>query len=127
MEKYSPKLTALQEKRIRRAKLADSIQIMLFILVLAVLFLSALNDNVALGELIVGCFAVIGLLFHIKSDRVFKLAFVTLVAIPVTTLFSPYTDTAENMAVFSFLLLVVGVGFSLLDLFRTKSNRKHKP
>lgn len=126
MQRYTPHLTTLQKRRVRHAKFIDSMQSLLLLFVWIILLLCALNDNIPLGETTVGVFAISSLILRIGSNRIFTLALATFIVIPVSAMLSPYTDTAENMAIFSFLLLVIGVGYSLLELLTNSKRRKHR-
>lgn len=126
MDEFTPHLTPAQKRRVRHTKMVDILHIALLVIVGIALLGCALTDKKILGQLIVGGFAVIGLVTRIEAHMVFKLALATFAVMPISAIFAPYSEIPENMAIFSFLLLLVGVGFSLLELLTTKSARKKR-
>ena len=121
---FTPNLTPSQSRRLRQTKVVEMLHIILLIVTGLMLLACAIADKTFLGQLAVCIFAIIGLALQLEADKVFKLALVTFILMPIIGYIQPDSDTPENMAVFSFLLLIVGVGLSLLELFRTKSSRK---
>lgn len=123
---FTPELTKSQRRRLRRAKMVDVFHIVLLFVVAALLLLCAVMDRVFIGQVIVGVFGIVGLITKIGSEKTFKFAVITFIAVPTTAFISPYSDTPENMAVFSFLLLIVGMAFGFLESLANRPSRKNR-
>ncbi len=118
MRRFEPVLTEVQQRQVRRARLFETSQLWLLGVFAVVLLLCAIRDNLLVGQIAVGVFALLGLVLRVRADLAFKAALGTFVAIPLATMLASGTGVPENLAVFGFLLLVVGVVFSLAELLR---------
>lgn len=65
--------------------------------------------SVELGEILVGLYAVICLWRQLPSRQAFSAALATLGGIVLAQIAAPDGDVANNLAVYTFLLLVLGV------------------
>ncbi|MGB4758466.1 MAG: hypothetical protein WBP26_00235 [Candidatus Saccharimonadales bacterium] len=127
IDNFPPHLTRSQKRRLHRAQLTEKLQVALVVTVGIILLICASTDNLFFGQITVVAFIIGALLLHTETVKIFRLALLLLVAIPVTTALYPYSIAPENMAVFAFLLLLVGVGFALIDLISEQPSRKsHK-
>jgi len=67
-----------------------------------------LLQSMAIGELLIGLYAVVALMKHIASRTTFALALVSLGCIVLLLFARPDSTLKTNFATYAFLLLVVG-------------------
>jgi hypothetical protein len=117
---FTPELTPTQLKSIRRTKLYDQLQYGVLVLFGLFLLFCAVREWVTVGEVAIAAFGVLGLVLRFGANRVFVLAIATFVAIPLSGVLAPYSEVPETLAVFGFLLLLLGLIFSLGELVVAK-------
>src|SRR4030095_4135667 len=84
-------------------------------IVIAASVVGIVLPNIQYGQWAVAAYGLFALIFRIKSQVTFALALFALITVPMLILIGQ-KGLAENYAVYSFLLLVVGVISATLEL-----------
>lgn len=82
---------------------------------LGVLGAGVLLPNIQYGQWLIAAYALIALIFRLKSQVTFSIALFALATIPILML-TNNQPLAENYAVYSFLLLVIGLVSASVEL-----------
>src|SRR4051812_44838692 len=100
-----------QSKHFRHAPLAA-----FAVAVGALAMLTTALENIKLGMALIGLYVVVALVLRIGSTATFRAAYVCLLFVPaITILRGPDSDLVESFAVYTFLLLLVGVASILAE------------
>ena len=79
------------------------------------LTMSSFLQDATIGEIAIGCYAVVALLLRLPSSTSFRMGIICLLFVPGISLLSEETDLAGTFAVYAFLLLLVGTVAALVE------------
>ncbi len=103
------------------------ISLAFFVLMIAVLSsVSSLLQVQQVGEIAIGVYFVLALIFKIDSRTTFKLALITLLAVAGLSAVDPENEMTDTLAVYTYLLLVVGVVTAIVESIRDGRNHGHE-
>ena len=105
----APVRRAYSKPRIEPPKASIWQKLQLSVLLLAGTMGGFFADNLAVGLVLLGAYAVAAFITKIASRTTFTLALVLLGAISVMLLFKPSAQLIRNFATYAFVLLMVGV------------------
>lgn len=96
-------------------------------LVLALAFsMSSLLRDTAFGEIVIALYGLAAVIFRVPSSSTFKMALITIIFIPLISIFDPASDLLETLATYGYLLLIVGLVCALLERWHVDHAKKKR-
>jgi hypothetical protein len=112
------------KKSKQKGKLKNNNMLQYILIVVAASVVGIVLPNIQYGQWAIAAYGVFALIFRVKSQVTFALALFALMAVPVLILINQKV-LAENYAVYSFLLLVIGVISATIELKFSKPEKPH--